>query len=75
LAPAALSEGESLLTDREREVLPLRRTGQHQRIEDVARKPYLSGGTVRIYFSTSIKKLGPRNRVGTARLVERKGRI
>jgi two-component system response regulator DesR len=42
-------------------------------IEDVARKLYLSEGTVRNYLSTAIKKLEARNRVEAARLAERKG--
>jgi two-component system, NarL family, response regulator DesR len=71
LAAAALSEGESLLTDREREVLAASANGAT--IEDVARKLYLSEGTVRNYLSTAIKKLGVRNRVEAARLAERKG--
>ncbi len=71
LAAAALSEGESPLTEREREVLAASANGAT--IEDVARKLYLSEGTVRNYLSTAIKKLGARNRVEAARLAERKG--
>jgi two-component system response regulator DesR len=71
LAAAALSEGESPLTEREREVLGASANGAT--IEDVARKLYLSEGTVRNYLSTAIKKLGARNRVEAARLAERKG--
>jgi two-component system response regulator DesR len=71
LAAAALSEGNSPLTDREREVLAAAEDGAT--IEDVARKLYLSEGTVRNYLSTAIKKLGARNRVEAARLAERKG--
>jgi two-component system response regulator DesR len=71
LAAAALSEGVSPLTDREREVLAASEDGAT--IEDVARKLYLSEGTVRNYLSTAIKKLGTRNRVEAARLAERKG--
>ncbi len=71
LATAALSEGESPLTEREREVLAVSANGAT--IEDVARKLYLSEGTVRNYLSTAIKKLGARNRVEAARLAERKG--
>jgi two-component system response regulator DesR len=71
LAAAALSEGNSPLTDREREVLAASEDGAT--IEDVARKLYLSEGTVRNYLSTAIKKLGARNRVEAARLAERKG--
>ena len=71
LAAAALSEGVSPLTDREREVLAAAEDGAT--IEDVARMLYLSEGTVRNYLSTAIKKLGTRNRVEAARLAERKG--
>ena len=71
LAAAALSEGNNPLTDREREVLAAAEDGAT--IEDVARKLYLSEGTVRNYLSTAIKKLGARNRVEAARLAERKG--
>jgi two-component system response regulator DesR len=71
LAAAALSEGESPLTEREREVLSASANGAT--IEEVARKLYLSEGTVRNYLSTAIKKLDARNRVEAARLAERKG--
>jgi two-component system response regulator DesR len=71
LAAAALSEGESPLTEREREVLLASANGAT--IEEVARKLYLSEGTVRNYLSTAIKKLGARNRVEAARLADRKG--
>ena len=71
LAAAALSEGESPLTEREREVLAASTSGAT--IGDVARKLYLSEGTVRNYLSTAIKKLEARNRVEAARLAERKG--
>src|SRR3712207_378857 len=68
LAAAALSEGANPLTDREREVLAASENGAT--IEDVARKLFLSAGTVRNYLSTAIKKLGARNRVEAARLAE-----
>jgi two-component system, NarL family, response regulator DesR len=71
LAVAALSEGESPLTEREREV-PLG-SANGTTIEEVASKLYLSEGTVRNYLSTAIKKLGARNRVEAARLADRKG--
>jgi two-component system, NarL family, response regulator DesR len=71
LAAAALSEGESPLTERERDVL--RASANGATIEDVAQKLYLSEGTVRNYLSTAIKKLGTRNRVEAARFAERKG--
>ena len=68
---AALSEGGSPLTEREREVLLGSANGAT--IEEVASKLYLSEGTVRNYLSTAIKKLGARNRVEAARLADRKG--
>ena len=71
LAVATLSEGESPLTEREREVLSASSNGAA--IEEVAHKLYLSEGTVRNYLSTAIKKLGARNRVEAARLAEQKG--
>ncbi|MCA1688182.1 MAG: response regulator transcription factor [Actinobacteria bacterium] len=71
LAAAALSEGETTLTGREREVLSASANGAT--IEDIAAKLYLSEGTVRNYLSTAIKKLGARNRVEAARLAEQKG--
>jgi len=69
LAVAALSEGDSPLTEREREVLAASANGAT--IEDIAAKLYLSEGTVRNYLSTAIKKMGMRNRVEAARLAER----
>ena len=71
LAAAALSEGESPLTEREREVLLGSANGAT--IEEVASKLYLSEGTVRNYLSTAIKKLDARNRVEAAHLADRKG--
>ena len=71
LAAAALSEGESPLTGREREVLSASANGAT--IEDVAAKLYLSEGTVRNYLSTAIKKTGARNRVEATHLAESKG--
>ena len=71
MAAAALSEGNNPLIEREREVLDAPANGAT--IEDVARKLYLSEGTVRNHLSTVIKKLEARNRVEAARLAERKG--
>jgi two-component system response regulator DesR len=71
LAAAALSEGDSPLTEREREVLAVSEGGAT--IEDIAARLYLSEGTVRNYLSTAIKKLGARNRAEAARLADRKG--
>ena len=52
LAPAALMQGENLLTAREREVLVASANGAT--IKDIAGKLYLSEGTVRNYLSTAI---------------------
>ena len=71
LAAAALSEGVTPLTERERDVLAASADGAT--IGDIADELYLSEGTVRNYLSTAIKKLGARNRVEAARLAERKG--
>ncbi|MDQ3841502.1 MAG: response regulator transcription factor [Actinomycetota bacterium] len=71
LAAVALSDGANPLTERERQVLEASANGAT--IEDVARKLYLSEGTVRNYLSTAIKKLEARNRVEAARLAEQKG--
>ncbi len=71
LAVAALSEGESPLTECEREVLSASANGAT--IESTAAKLYLSEGTVRNYLSTVIKKFGVRNRVEAAHLAEQKG--
>ena len=71
LAVAALSDGESPLTERERESLSASANGAT--IVDVARALYLSEGTVRNHLSMAIKKLGTRNRIEAARLAERKG--
>jgi two-component system, NarL family, response regulator DesR len=71
LAAAALSAGESPLSEREREVLSA--SANAAAIEDISRKLYLPEGTVRNYLSTAIKKLGARNRVEAAHLAEQKG--
>ena len=71
LAAAALSEGESPLTERERDVLSASANGAT--IADVAATLYLSEGTVRNYLSTAIKKLGARNRTEAARFAEERG--
>ncbi|HYQ85220.1 MAG TPA: response regulator transcription factor [Rubrobacter sp.] len=71
LAAAALSEGDSPLTEREREVLAVSEGGAT--IEDIAARLYLSEGTVRNYLSTAIKKLAARNRIEAARFAESNG--
>ena len=71
LALAALSEGESPLTEREREVLATAAGGAS--IAAIAAALFLSEGTVRNYLSVAIQKLGVQNRIEAARLAEQKG--
>ena len=71
LAVAALEEGDNPLTARERQVLEASAGGES--VAGVARRLYLSEGTVRNHLSAAIKKLGARNRVEAARRAESKG--
>jgi two-component system response regulator DesR len=71
LAVAALSEGSSPLTPRERDVLAMSVRGAS--IEDVARSLHLTNGTVRNHLSIAIQKLHARNRTEAARIAEEKG--
>lgn len=71
LAAAALSEGESPLTDREHEVLAASRT--YATVADIAGALYLSPGTVRNHLSAAMGKLGARNRGEAVRVAEEKG--
>jgi two-component system response regulator DesR len=71
LALAALSDGDSPLTRREREVLASARDGAS--ITEIAARLTLSEGTVRNHLSTAIQKLGVHNRTEAARLAEQKG--
>jgi two-component system response regulator DesR len=71
LAAAALSEGESPLTEREHEVLAASR--QHATVADIAGVLYLSPGTVRNHLSAVMRKLGARNRAEAVRVAEEKG--
>ncbi len=60
LAAAALAEGDSPLTGREREVLAA--AARHDSAAAIASSLHLTEGTVRNYLSASIRKLGARNR-------------
>jgi two-component system response regulator DesR len=60
LAAAAITEGESPLTQREHEVLAA--AAGHDTAGDIAAALHLSEGTVRNYLSAAIRKLGARNR-------------
>jgi two-component system response regulator DesR len=71
LALAALSEGSSPLTPRERDVLAMSVRGAT--VEEVARSLHLTNGTVRNHLSIAIQKLNARNRVEAARIAEEKG--
>lgn len=71
LAITALREGESPLTERERDVL--RASSDGASIEAVAARLHLSPGTVRNYLSNAIRKLDTKNRVEAARIAELKG--
>lgn len=71
LAAAALSEGATPLSERERAVLAA--TARGASITEIAAQFVLSEGTVRNYLSEAIQKLGARNRVEAARIAERQG--
>jgi two-component system, NarL family, response regulator DesR len=71
LAAAALSEGMSPLTERERQVLAA--TDRGADVAEIARTLFLSNGTVRNHLSAAIQKLGARNRSEAARIAEGKG--
>jgi two-component system, NarL family, response regulator DesR len=71
LAAAALSEGASPLTPRERDVLAASRDGAA--IAEIAAALYLSEGTVRNYLSACIQKTGARNRTEALRVAEERG--
>lgn len=61
LAAAALSAGPNPLTDRERDVLTAAADGAT--VADIARRLFLSEGTVRNYLSSAIGKTGSRSRI------------
>jgi two-component system response regulator DesR len=71
LAAATLAEGASPLTGRERDVLVAARDGAT--VADIARKLFLSEGTVRNYLSAAIAKIGVRNRMEAVRVAEGRG--
>ncbi|MDF4253601.1 response regulator transcription factor [Streptomyces sp. WMMB303] len=71
LAAAALAEGASPLTDRERDVLAAARGGAGN--AEIAGALHLSHGTVRNYLSTAIQKTGARNRAEAVRIARDKG--
>lgn len=71
LAAAALAHGTSPLTPRERDVLGAARTDAT--VAEIARRLFLSEGTVRNYLSAAISKAGARNRTEAIRLAEERG--
>ena len=71
LAAAALAEGASPLTPRERDVLAASHDGAT--IAQIAATVYLSEGTVRNYLSACIQKTGARNRAEALRVAEERG--
>jgi two-component system response regulator DesR len=71
LAAAALSSGTSPLSEREREVLVAGQNGAS--IADIARRLFLSEGTVRNYLSSAIQKLEVSNRTEAVRVAEDQG--
>ncbi len=71
LAAAALSQGESPLTVREREILAASRG--YATISELAAALHLSHGTVRNHISAAIQKLDARNRAEAIRIAEVNG--
>ncbi|WP_419997597.1 response regulator [Streptomyces boninensis] len=71
LAAAALADGASPLTERERDVLDAAADGASN--AEVAARLHLSHGTVRNYLSTAIQKTGARNRADAVRIARDKG--
>jgi two-component system response regulator DesR len=68
---AASLNTERDLSTRELEVLGLAAEGDS--VADIARRLYLSGGTVRNYLSAVITKTGARNRLDAIRIVRKDG--
>ena len=71
LAVAALSEGTNLLTEREREVLIA--STEEATVADIARRLFLSEGTIRNHLSAAIQKVGAHNRAEAVRIAQEKG--
>jgi len=71
LAAQALSEGDSPLSGRETEVLAASSDGSS--VAHVARRLFLSEGTVRNHLSAAIQKLHAGNRAEAARIAQEKG--
>lgn len=71
LAAAAIADGISPLTERERDVLAAAKA--NGTAAEIARELHLSEGTVRNYLSAAIRKLRTRNRSDAVRVAEEKG--
>jgi len=71
LAAQALTEGDSPLSGRETEVLAASADGAS--VAQVAKRLFLSEGTVRNHLSAAIQKLHAGNRAEAARIAEEKG--
>jgi two-component system, NarL family, response regulator DesR len=71
LAVAALSEGSNPLTEREREVLIA--STEEATVADMARRLFLSEGTIRNHLSAAIQKVGAHNRAEAVRIAQEKG--
>lgn len=71
IAIAALVGTETVLTNRELEVLGLAAEGAS--VEEIAARLYLSLGTVRNYLSKIIMKTGARNRIDAIRIAREAG--
>jgi two-component system, NarL family, response regulator DesR len=73
LAAAALAEGASPLTPRERDVLAAAARNDGATLAQIAAAVYLSEGTVRNYLSACIQKTGARNRAEAVRVAQDRG--
>jgi two-component system, NarL family, response regulator DesR len=73
LAAAALAEGASPLTPRERDVLAAAAREDGATLAQIAAALYLSEGTVRNYLSSCIQKAGARNRAEAIRVARARG--
>lgn len=71
LAMAAWDSGDNPLTERETEVLRLAADGAEA--AEIAARLYLSVGTVRNYLTSSVVKLGARNRLDAVRIAREAG--
>lgn len=71
LAVTALTTGPNPLTQREAEVL--RTAAGEATVADIARRLFLTEGTVRNYLSSAIGKTGARNRAEAVRVAEERG--